>query len=356
VRILVLARRWAADCPAGLETALDALVARARASAEVRLVAGFTRNADLLPPDAVAVDQRSPSAAARAAALARVAAAEAARWRPDLILTTAPLLPPLPAPVAAVLLGPESWSLPPAPRPLRAAATAALLRRPALLLCPTAAAARALESAGAPPGRVRVVPFGVDAARFAPGPPRPAGGPFTFVLPARIHPSRGQHLAIDAVARLRAGRKARASLLIAGAPEDRVYLDQLRVQAWGQPVRFHLDGGDPAALLRGGDAVVLPALAPEAWSFTLLEGMATGLPPVWSDQPALREATGGKGLPVQPGDADALRVAFERLMDDPAAAAALGAEARAFTLTHRRWDRAWDAILPQLQALVRRAA
>ena len=356
MRILVIARRWGADTPAGLETALDALVTRARASAEIRIVAGFTRSADLLPADAVAVDQRSPSAASRAAALAKVAAAEAARWRPDLILSTAPLLPPLPAPVVALLLGPESWALPPAPRPLRAAATAALLRRPALLLCPTAAAARALEAAGAPPGRVRVVPFGVDGDRFAPGPPAAPGGRFTFVLPARIHPSRGQHLAIDAVARLRGGRKGRATLLIAGAPEDRVYLDQLRVQAWGQPVRFHLDGEDPAALLRGGDAVVLPTLTPEAWSFALLEGMSTGLPPVWADQPALREATGGKGIPVRPGDAEALRLAFEQLMDDPAAAAALGAEARAFTRAHRRWDRAWDAILPQLQALVRRAA
>jgi glycosyltransferase involved in cell wall biosynthesis len=69
------------------------------------------------------------------------------------------------------------------------------------------------------------------------------------------------------------------------------------------------------------------------------EALASGIPLVVSDLPALVEvaAPGERGLGFPAGDLDGLVAALERLLDDPALAARLGAAGRAWVAAVRTW-------------------
>ena len=191
-----------------------------------------------------------------------------------------------------------------------------------------------------------------DAAAGDDGPERGTeAAPLRFIYPARILPGKGQHHAIDALARLTRRHKRRATLTIAGAVGDRVYLDQLRVQAWGSPVDFALEVPDMPALLRQHDAVLYPPEVGGGVAFGAVEGMAAGLPVIWTDQPAPREAPAGLGLPVDKGDVDGMRNAMIRLLDDADLRRNLGQQARSYVQTHRSWERAWSRYETELVAV-----
>ena len=79
----------------------------------------------------------------------------------------------------------------------------------------------------------------------------------------------------------------------------------------------------------------------EAFPNALIEAMATALPVVATDVGGIPEVVrpGINGRLVPPDDAGALADAVLALMDDPAAAAALGRAARADVVRHYTIDR-----------------
>ena len=86
--------------------------------------------------------------------------------------------------------------------------------------------------------------------------------------------------------------------------------------------------------------------------FTAVEGMACGKPVIYYDQPAIREATGGIGVPVPRDDADALRDAMLCLIGNPGERERMGAEGRAY-VEGRSWERVWkryEAVLERISA------
>jgi glycosyltransferase involved in cell wall biosynthesis len=174
-----------------------------------------------------------------------------------------------------------------------------------------------------------------------------------LAYPARITPGKGQHLAIDAVARLPAADKKRVHLRIVGTIDDRIYFDQLKVQAFKQPVSFHPDVDDIAPYYQRADLVLFPTLMREGFGYTAIEAMACGVPVVWSEQPAIREATGGLGFPVPPDDAAAIREVIRDLVKDPAKFRAAGAEARRFVEERYAWDRVWASYERVLESIRR---
>jgi len=190
--------------------------------------------------------------------------------------------------------------------------------------------------------RISVIHNGVDLVHFCPPDTPRKDEVIRFVYPSRILPGKGQHLAIDALARLPRLHKARAELHIVGAVTDQVYLDQIRVQAYNQPVHFHTDVPDIASYIQDSDVVVFPSVMAEGFGFTAVEAMACGRPVIWSDQPAIREATAGIGIPVPVEDVGRLREAMIALMDDEEARTELGAEGRAHVEKHCDWDLVWE--------------
>jgi glycosyltransferase involved in cell wall biosynthesis len=195
----------------------------------------------------------------------------------------------------------------------------------------------------------------VAVDRFFPGPPDTRGRgspelPIRFAYPSRILAGKGQHVAIDALARMGRDHKARARLVIVGAASEPIYLDRLRIEAYHQPVDFYPDVSDMVPFYQACEAVVFPTLMEEGFGFTAVEGMACGKPVAWCDQPAIAEATGGIGLPVPRDDAEALKRAMVRLMDNPEERISLGAAGRAW-VEARSWRRVWERYEAALERL-----
>lgn len=359
MKLLLVARRYPPDVHSGTETVFQALAERARRDHEVRLVLGFTRDRALLPADAVAVDLRGLSPGRAHAALWWAATRELVRWRPDAVLANSIEVPAALAPTVCIVHD-LNFGVASRDRGTRARELFYRVkgRRFARVVAVSDVTRASLLALGLPQDQVVVVRNGVDLAQFAPRPrlPEPGEAPGTvrFVCPGRILPGKGQHLAIDALARLPRPLKERASLTIAGAVHDPIYLDQLRVQAWEQPVRFEVDVPSMGEVIARHDVVVFPTVMAEGFGYAAAEGLACGRPVIWSEQPAVREACGGLGLPVPMGDAAALRDAMRRLMEDPALRERLGREGRAFAEERYDWERVWRAYEGLLLTVARR--
>jgi len=211
----------------------------------------------------------------------------------------------------------------------------------------------ALMEAGVANERIAVIRNGVDAERFCPGGDSDPTDVIRFAYPSRILPGKGQHLAIDAIARLPRLHKRRAELHIVGANADGVYLDQIRVQSYDQPVRFSIDVPDIVPHIQAADVVLFPTVMAEGFGFTAVEAMACGKPVIWTDQPAIREATGGIGIPVAPQDVEGIRSGMKRLMDNPDERAEMGRAGREWVEQNHSWDGVWERYERVLGSVIR---
>lgn len=352
LKLLLCSPTLPPDAWSGASRAFLDLIGWARGHAEVRVVAGFRQERAAIPADAVAVDLRHKSQTERRVRFGRAVGEELKRFRPDVVVSRTLRLPFLRrTPLVAVVQ--QVVRTVPTPRDAlwqRAFALAA--RRCRTVVAPDVTTARHLQRVGLPEGRIRVIPVAVDLESFRP--PRPSEVRLDrdprvhIVVPGRILPEKGQHLALDAVARLPVREKRGVRLTIAGSPGDAVYLDQLRVQGFSQPVEFVIDPPDLASILRDADIVVVPSIVEAGFSATAVEGLSCGKPVVWFDQPAVREATGGHGIAVPAGDVTALRAALRDLLASPEKGHALGAAGRRYVEGNLSWTTAgprWQSLL-----------
>ncbi len=186
-------------------------------------------------------------------------------------------------------------------------------------------------------------PMGVDRRRFAPAGP-PAGR--RFLLHGRAYDYlKGAHVLIEAARRLRASRDG-FTVALTGLPpriDPHSLPDGIEVQS---PVPHDAVPGLIASAL----ACVLPPLWPEPLPLAALEAMACGRPLIVSAVGGLPDLVrdGENGLLVPPNDPDALAAAMGRLLDDPALAQQLAADACA-TIQRYDWSdlhrRAYDPLL-----------
>lgn len=211
--------------------------------------------------------------------------------------------------------------------------TPAAYRQADAVLTPSPYMARLAIDGGAAPGRVYLSPHGVDAADIGltgtPGPPEGHG----LLFVGRIEYNKGVDLIVQALCRL-APTRPDLTLTCIGSP-DRRYLSglqrQLRQVDLTDRVRF-LSSQPRSRLGRfyaEAALVVVPSRS-EALSTVAIEAMAAGRPVLASD-------TGGNPLIVQAphtgllfanGDADALTVQLQRLIDAPDQRVAMGQAAR----------------------------
>jgi len=355
MKLMMVARRFPPDVLSGTETVFENLYRRARQRHEVRLVVGFRNSRDLVPPEAVAVDLRGLSKARQWARMFAVAAREQRRFKPDAILGNSIEVPSSGAPTACIV---HDLNFGSAERGvshrLKEGFYRLRSRQLGAVVTVSEAARKRLVAGGLPEERLHVIHNGVDIEGFQPTAPARSPGEehvVCFAYPSRILPGKGQHLAIDALARLKREHKRRAKLTIVGSVADPIFLDQLRIQAYNQPVEFATDVPRIAPFYQDADVVLFPTLMEEGFGYTAVEAMSCGKPVIWSDQPAVREATGGIGFPVDQGDVEAMRDAMMRLMDDPALRARVGAEGRAFVEERYGWSAVWGRYESLLERL-----
>jgi glycosyltransferase involved in cell wall biosynthesis len=208
-------------------------------------------------------------------------------------------------------------------------------------------AALVRERHGVDPARLRIIPRGVDPARFDPeavAPARiqalrqqwalPANRP-VILMPARLTRWKGQAVLLSAAAML---PEPRPLIVLAGDAQGRdaycAELEKLAADS-GVTVRFAGPVSDMPAALALADLVIHASTDAEAFGRTIVEAQAMRRPVIASDLGAPRETVeeGVTGWRVPPGDAAALAGAITRaLAMSPAARAAIGEAGRAAVL------------------------
>jgi glycosyltransferase involved in cell wall biosynthesis len=186
-----------------------------------------------------------------------------------------------------------------------------------------------VELLGLDPGRVQVVPHGVDSA-FTPDGPA-ADGEYVLSV-GTVEPRK--NLPRVATAAERAG----AELRVAGGP------------GWGRIAIESLgfvDDEELARLYRGAQCLVYPSLY-EGFGLPVLEAMACGTPVVTSNSGALAELAAGAAVLVDPLDVDGLALGIAEARERREELRAAGLE-RAAGYT-------WAAAAAQTAAVYREAA
>lgn len=210
----------------------------------------------------------------------------------------------------------------------------ALLRRAdAVIAGSQAIRTHVVTDLAVPPGKVRLIPCGIDTTPFAaiaaPVRDLTAGRP-VLVSVGRLVARKG-HATLLAALRLLLDRHGlRCDLLLAGDGPQRSALASLAAELGIQDrVRFLGIVHPTPPLLAQADLFVFPSLA-EPQGLAVLEAMAAGVPVVASRVGGIPDMIddGASGVLVPPGDPEALAGAVAGLIDDRAARAALAAGGR----------------------------
>lgn len=190
-------------------------------------------------------------------------------------------------------------------------------------------AAQALTPLG---DRARVIHNSVALPEAAQRPAPRDGRPFRVGCAGFFKYSKGLPYLLTAVARLARDRPVRLELMGGFKRGQRAQLDHwTRQTGIADSLRLvePVEHAGVPAWLGGLDAFALPSVS-EGCPNILMEAMACGLPCVAARVGACPELVehGVSGLLVPWADSAALAEALARLIDDPAAAAAMGARAR----------------------------
>lgn len=214
------------------------------------------------------------------------------------------------------------------------------LRRGAIVCVPTRAVAEeVLASYRLAPDRVVVTPLGVAPRWFLPAPPADALSRLRlpehyFVFVGTLEPRKNLPRLIDAYRQLRDESAERPELVLVGPPGwgEQLELAGPHGADGGVRVTGWLDDDELHAVVAGSCALVLPSRY-EGFGLPALEAMASGVPVVAGDVPALREVCGPHAWYADPDDTPALVEGLRRASGGhgPTTPAARRAHAGRFT-------------------------
>jgi len=242
------------------------------------------------------------------------------------------------------------------------------------LVCPvTAVLGEMLVELGAVRERLLVLPNGVDLRAYAePGDAhaRQQAEQLLGLAPARpgvlragfVGYYRPWHRLELAVAALARPALAEVELAIVGEGPARAEIEAA-ARAAGVASRVHFCGALPHArvpsCLPAFDLALVPAINPYASPLKLHEYMAAGLAVIAPNQPNLREVLvdGETALLFEPGSAEGLARAFERLVRDADARTRIGRSARQAVIDlELSWQGNARRVIEAVQRLPRRSA
>lgn len=203
-------------------------------------------------------------------------------------------------------------------------------RRARLIMTPSEASKRDIaKDFGVDPAKMQVILLGVDDGFVPPTEPRVPGR--IMAMASADAPMKGISTLLEAFAKLRTERDVELILVTkpqAGGRTERL-IDKLAI---GDHVRFAhgLSEVDLVDLMGSAEVACVPSLY-EGFSLPTAELMACATPLVVSRAGAIPEVVGPDGLCadlVTPGDVGELKLALERMLDDPDRRARMGAAGR----------------------------
>jgi glycosyltransferase involved in cell wall biosynthesis len=196
------------------------------------------------------------------------------------------------------------------------------------------------------PAKVTVIPRGVDLARFDPaavGEDRVRAlrdrwglqaddGRVKLLLAGRLTRWKGQALAIEALARLKAQGMGEAVLIMAGDSQGRhTYVAELETRIRSLDLRDQVRIPGPCSDMPAAylicDIALAPSIEPEAFGRTAVEPQVMGKPVIAADHGAARETVipGQTGWLAAPGDVEAWTQALaQAIAAGPERRAAMG--------------------------------
>jgi len=224
-----------------------------------------------------------------------------------------------------------------------------ILRRSAdLFLTGCTSTIAPLREMGVPPERIGTVHYGVDEAGFHP--PDAAAEPRTILFVGALQEHKGALMLLQALRHLRQPAK----VVLLTISRDPYYGEAFaRALAEERARGFHTiehvpDMRDQPRLVRyyqSATVFATPSLE-SVFELVNLEALACGTPVVASRVGGFPDLIrdGDNGFLVPPGDPAALATGLERVLDDPALRARLGAEGRATILREFTWKRVGEKL------------
>jgi glycosyltransferase involved in cell wall biosynthesis len=238
--------------------------------------------------------------------------------------------------------------------PLQRALLRHNLRRADAIASTSLAMAAQVRRVLPPVGRIAITPFGVDTARFAPGPLREPGEAVVIGTVKKLEPK----YAIDVLLRAFALLAPPVRLLLVGEGAQRAELEALATEL-GVAERVQFVGAVPHAdvprwLHRMDIYVAVSRLDSESFGVAVIEASACELPVVVSDAGGLPEvvAHGETGEIVPREDAQALAAVLRRLVASPQQRQAYGRAGRARVQALYEWRHGIDTMLSAYRALL----
>lgn len=225
------------------------------------------------------------------------------------------------------------------------------LRLPNTLLCGAAERTTALtqlEARGvkaayhAPPGRIRVVPWGIDPAPEPSAPAVRADRPVSILCVGRVGEHKGQRWLLETYHQARPRFRRPARLVFIGKDEGDATRLVTEVEGSGLAGEVTLAGEvDDASLERAyAEADVFALFSRfEAFGLVYFEAMARGVPVLTHRVGANAELLTAGAVVVDRYDRAAAAAALSRLVDDPGYRSRLGAEARGLVESRFTWER-----------------
>jgi len=281
-------------------------------------------------------------------------AAQLDTWRPDVVHAHDWLVAwagdtlralwgiPLVATIHATERGRHGGHLPPGmPAAINAAEWWLTYQAREVICCSRFMAREVVDGFDLPLDKLHLVPNGVDPRLWAPAAPNGDGREPLVLAWGRVQYEKGFQVLASAIALLRQ-RVPGIHCVIAGRgsylPDLQSYIDLEGVSDIVQLAGFVPDT-DLRTLLHRAGCAVIPSLY-EPFGIVALEAMAAGAPTIVARTGGLAEILDGTGagLLFEPGSAEELASAIEKVLTDPAAAAALTSASADLLGEHYSWD------------------
>lgn len=211
---------------------------------------------------------------------------------------------------------------------------------------------------GITPARVRLVPEGIDLARWqrlVATVPHPSDGA-TILCVARQYPRKHVADLLRALTLVRQSVPQVHTIIVGDGPEHAALRALAAQLGLGNTARFTgaLPDDELMRMYRQADVFCLPSVQ-EGFGIVFLEAMASGLPVVATSAAAIPEVVPQwqAGMLVPPGDINALVAALTELLGDAALRRAYGLAGQAHVVQFD-WERVADVFLQQVAPLMPR--